>query len=227
MILKIAGIESSIDFKQNINVLEISNKGLYRSIILQLNNAINNKTETTEVMLVENEEQVEMNKFLKIIIDPFNIEFNSKDVLTKVYAHLEKLNLLEIATNPKFEQTIQELLNYVRDLVLDLSFDCTLNDTINFKDLLKVLSVKIDVEQYETLEDKIIFLVDLMSEFNLCNVLIFIGLKQYFNDEQLEMIYRYAISKDMHLLLIDNSTYKKIDLETKIVIDEDFEDFIQ
>lgn len=227
MILKIAGIDSTIDFTQNINVLEIQNKGMYRNIILKLNNAINNKIEIPEIMLVENEEQVEMSKVSKIIIDPFNIEFNSKDVLTKLYAQLDKFNSLEIATNPKYEQLIQELLNYVRDLVLDLSFECTINDTINFKDLLKILSVKIDVEQYETLEDKILFLIDLMSEFNICNVLIFVGLKQYFNDEQLESIYRYAISKDMHLLLLDNSTYEKLELETKIVIDDDFEDFIQ
>lgn len=226
MILKIAGINSEIDFKNFINVLEIQNKGMYRNIIMKLNSSINNKDEESEIIIVENEEKLDMNKVAQIVIDPFNVEFNSKEVLSKLYLRVEQLNLLESATNSKYEKVTLELLNYIRELLLDLPFDCNMNEKIGVKDLLKILSVKIDTIQYETLEDKIMFLMDLINEFELCNILILVGIKQYFDTEKLNVLYKYAISKEIRLLLLENVETEKLDLENKIIIDEDFVDFI-
>lgn len=226
MILKIAGINSEIDFRNFINVLEIQNKGMYRNIIMKLNTAINNKEEENEIIIVENEEKIDMNKVAQIVIDPFNIEFNSKEILSKLYLRVEQLNLLESATNSKYEKVTLELLNYIRELLLDLPFNCNMNEKIEIKDLLKILSVKIDIIQYETLEDKIMFLIDLINEFELCDILILVGIKQYFDVEKLNILYRYAISKEIRLLLLENVTQEKLELENKIIIDEDFVDFI-
>lgn len=225
MILKIAGINSIIDFKNIINVLEIQDKGMYRNIISNLSNAINNKEDINEIMIVENEEKVDINKVAQIVIDPFNIEFNSKDILGKLYSRIEQLNLLESATNSEYEKTTLELLSYIRELLVDLPFECNINEKIGIKDLLKILSVKIDTSQYETLEDKLMFLIDLINEFEICNILILVGIKQYFDEEKLNVLYRYAISKEIRLLLLENTEMKKIKLENKIVIDEDFVDF--
>lgn len=226
MILKIAGINSEIDFKNFINVLEIQNKGMYRNIIMKLNSSINNKEEENEIIIVESEEKLDMNKVAQIVIDPFNIEFNSKEVLSKLYLRVEQLNLLESATNPKYEEVTLELLNYIRELLLDLPFDCNMNENIGVKDLLKILSIKIDTTQYETLEDKIMFLIDLINEFELCDILILVGIKQYFDTEKLNVLYKYAISKEIRLLLLENVTQEKLKLENKIIIDEDFVDFV-
>lgn len=226
MILKIAGINSKIDFTNFINVLEIQNKGMYRNIIMKLNSSINNKEEENEIIIVENEEKLDMSKIAQIVIDPFNIEFNSKEILNRLYSRVEQLNLLESAINSKYEKTTLELLSYIRELLLDLPFDCNINEKIAIKDLLKILSVKIDTLQYETLEDKIMFLMDLLNEFEICNILILVGIKQYFDTEKMNILYKYAISKEIRLLLLENAETEKLDLENKIIIDEDFVDFI-
>lgn len=227
MKLKISGIESEIDLNNKINVLEIEDKSLFKNIVTKLNDAINYKEEETDIMLSDNEQLLDMRKNLQIVIDPFNIDFNSKDILGKLYGKLEQINTLETATNDDYIRITNELIVYVRDLVNDLPFECDMNERVGFKEVLKIVSLKIDAEQYQKLEEKIMFFIDLVSEFELCKSIAFVSIKQYFTNDELNVIYRYAISKEVGIILLENSSSEKLQLEHKVIIDNDFEDFCE
>lgn len=227
MRLKISGIESEIDLNNKINVLEIENKALFKNIVTKLNDVINYKEEEADITLSDGEQVLDMNKYIQIIIDPFNIDFNSKDILGKLYGKLEQLNSLESAINDEYIRITNELIAYTRDLANDLTFDCNVAEKISFKDILKIVSLKIDGDQYQKLEDKIMFFIDLISEFELCKSLVFVSIKQYFTNEELEIIYKYAISKEVGIVLLENSSSEKLKLEHKVIIDNDFEDFCE
>lgn len=227
MKLKIAGIESEINLDNKINVVEILDKHLFKNIVNKLNNAINYDQDVEEIILTNEDVKINMNKNMQLIIDPFNIDFNSKDILSKLYAKLDQMNTLEMVINDEFVTVVNKLIQYVRDIVNDLTFECSMTDKIAFKDILKILSLKIDTEQYEKLEDKIMFLIDLISEFELCKIIVFVNIKQYIDNEIAEIVYKYAISKEITILLIESTKCEKIEHENKLIIDEDFEDYIE
>ena len=227
MKLKIAGIESEINLDNRINVVEILDKHLFKNLVNKLNDAINYDQDVEEIILTNEDVKINMNKNMQIIIDPFNIDFNSKDILSKLYVKLDQMNTLEMVINDEFATIANKLIKYVRDIVNDLTFECSMTDKIAFKDILKILSLKIDTEQYEKLEDKIMFLIDLVSEFELCKTIVFVNLKQYIDNETAKIVYKYAISKEITILLIESTKCEKIEHENKLIIDEDFEDYIE
>lgn len=230
MKLKIAGLDNELDLENNeINILEIEDKNLFKKLILDFNNSINYKYETREIIMNDSIEgsnkEIDISKNCNIYLDVFNLEVNSKQIITKLYDKIEKNIILEQSIDRKFQEYLYKIKNYIENIVLDLNFDCNINDIV-IKDLLKILGIKINIDYTKTLEDKIFFLFDILSEFESNKILIFINLKQYFEDDILIEIYKYAIKNEMKLILIEQGNNKNlIKYEKKIFIDKEFDDF--
>ncbi|MEG0282977.1 MAG: type II-A CRISPR-associated protein Csn2 [Clostridia bacterium] len=226
MKLSISGIENRIDFENMINVLEIEDKNFIKKFITELNICINNNIETENIILEENNEVLKLSNNLMLIFDIFNIDFNSKNILNKLYVKANELVNLDDKIDEEFQMLIQKLIMYISEKLNEFPFDCVLNRDIVFKDLLKTFSVKINAEQYYLPEEKIMFLIDLVSEFRITNVLVFINIKNYFEKDILEEIYKYSVSKEVKLLLIENRiSSETLKYEKKLYIDADFDDF--
>ena len=86
MKLKINGFDNKIIFNdQNINILTIKNTKCF-SHILQILNDKTNGIESNEIFLLgENNEEMNMAKEIQIVLDVFNIDYNSKKILNKIY----------------------------------------------------------------------------------------------------------------------------------------------
>ena len=88
------------------------------------------------------------------------------------------------------------------------------------------MSLKIDTSKYKTLEEKLIFLIDLINEFKLTEVLILVNLKTFLSKNQIEEIYKHSLYREVNILLIENTEFsEKLEYEKKLVIDNDFDDF--
>ena len=77
MKLKINGFDTKIDFNnENINILVIKDTRCFSHIIETINNIINGE-ESTEIFLLDNEDnELNMSKEMYLVIDLFNIEYN-------------------------------------------------------------------------------------------------------------------------------------------------------
>ena len=85
MRLKIVGFENELIFNNNINVLIISNKECFLHV-LECINSKNQGLENNEIFLLDSENnELDMEKNILILFDVFNIEYNSKKFLNKIY----------------------------------------------------------------------------------------------------------------------------------------------
>ena len=227
MKLEIAGIENSIDLNEaSINILEVENKSLFKKIVTDFNNIIKNDYETKEIILSEEDNIKRIDKEVEIYIDILNIDFNSKELLSKLYSRIEKNILLEQSVDIKLLQILQELRTYMNEIVLEFPFDCNMKNEIQIKDLIKCLDIKLNTDYAESLEEKLFLLFDIIAEFNLKKILIFANLKSYFEDETLIEIYKSAIKNNLNLILIESKLCsEKIKYEKKLIIDKEFDDF--
>ena len=116
---------------------------------------------------------------------------------------------------------------YARILKLISEYDLPLsvNEEMNFQDILK--NVKFSINNKKTVLENLFLIIDLESILKINDLLIFVNLKQYLNEADINELYKYAIYNDVKLTLIDNQLYKdKNEFENKIIIDSDLNEFV-
>ena len=225
MNINILGYNNKINFEDGyVNVLEIINKNAFTTIISIFNKLCNDeKFETNEITLHGNNNEIlKFSKEAEIVIDIFNIELNSKKIITKLY------NVIE--SNMENMDEINEYTTKLRTLLYsnieELPFNFDINMEVNIQDLLKLYGVKIDISMYIDFSEKLTFLIDVISTLKIGNILIIPNLKTYLTEEELIKIYKYSMYKDIKLLIIENSSSNILKYEKKLQIDESFCDIM-
>ena len=227
MNLCIAGFKNEIEFNNTINVLVIRNRNLLVKTIMELNNIINYQTPSKDIILYDKDKIVDMSKNIFLVFDVFNIDVNSKNVLNQLYTRISNIVELDNRINQDYNLLVGNIVGYVREKLNDLPFEYDINKNIQPKDILKLLSLKINMDKYNTLQEKIMFLVDVISEFKIASILTLVGINNYFEQEILEEIYKYAKCRGINLLLIENDyPLDRKSIENILYIDEDFDDFM-
>ena len=223
MKLKINGFDNEIIFNdQNINILTIKNTKCF-SHILQILNDKTNGIESNEIFLLgENNEEMNMAKEIQIDLDVFNIDYNSKKILNKIYEiisnNIEKNQYFEV------ERMVLNLRNYIID---DLPFEFVMKNEIEIPEVLKLYNLKIDEENYTSILEKIEILIDIFSTLKIAKILIIPNLKLFLDEAELVELYKYSLYNNINLLLIERNEYTKLKYEINIIIDENFNDFLK
>lgn len=166
-----------------------------------------------------------MNKEVLMVLDVFNIDYNSKKILSKIYELIEE----KIVMNQDLEidNKIFELRNYIVEEINELPFEFIMKDEIKIMDILKMYSLKIDSDNYNKLTEKIEFLIDIISTLKIAKILIIPNMKLFLTDEEVVEVYKYSLYNNVNLLIIERNDRKKLKYEKKLVIDENFYDYFE
>lgn len=226
MKLKINGFDNEIIFNdQNINILTIKNTKCF-SHILQILNDKTNGIESNEIFLLgENNEEMNMAKEIQIVLDVFNIDYNSKKILNKIYEIIS--NNIEKNQDFEVERMVLNLRNYIIEEINDLPFEFVMKNEIEIPEVLKLYNLKIDEENYTSILEKIEILIDIFSTLKIAKILIIPNLKLFLDEAELVELYKYSLYNNINLLLIERKEYTKLKYEINIIIDENFNDFLK
>ena len=226
MIISINGFDNKIELNvDSVNVLEIENKKLFNRIIQLFNSKINGDLEDdNEVLLKDKNEVLDIEKNAVIIFDIFNIDYNNKRYLSKIY---EKIDLnINNSENCELEKIIISLRNNIITEINEFPFEFSIEDKIKIQDLLKIFQLKINEELYSTVLEKLEFFIELTSTLGLAKVLIIPNLKSYLDKDELLELYKYSLYNNVNLLIIESTKDEELlNYENKILIDNNFCDF--
>ena len=119
------------------------------------------------------------------------------------------------------------LRKYLIDEINEIPFEFNMNSDIDVQDLLKIFNVKIDTSCYISIVEKIEFIIDIISNFKIAEILVIPNLKTYLNEYELLEIYKYSIYNNVNLLLVENVLENKLlKYEQKNIIDENFDEML-
>lgn len=226
MKLKINGFENEIKFESgNIYVIEINNPKCFSNILQIINDKING-LESSEIFLLDNNDEIlNMSKEMYIVFDVFNIEYNSKKILNKLYELIEK----NINTNQdlQLENMMLKVRNYLIEEINELPFEFTMKQELDILEILKIFGVKIDESCYISILEKIEMLIDIIATLKIARVLIIPNLKQYLTKEELVEIYKYSLYNNINLLLIERENKEKLEYEKVLTIDKEYNDILK
>lgn len=225
MKLKINGFENEIQFDEEyINVLTVNNSKCFSHIIGILNDKING-IESNEIFLLdEKNQELKMDKKAYIVLDIFNIDYNSRKVLNKIYDIIAE----NIENNQDYEvdKMVMELRNYIIQEINELPFEFVMKSELEIPEILKLYNLKIDDENYTSILEKVEILIDIISTLKVADILIIPNLKLFLSNEELVELYKYSLYNNVKLLLIERDNEKHLKYEKNIIIDENFCDFI-
>ena len=224
MKLRINGFENEFEFDDtHVNVLTIENAKCFSNIIQILNEKVNGLENNEIFLLNETNEEIKFNKVM-IIFDIFNIDYNSKKILNKIYEiiseHVKNLQDIEI------ENMIVDLRKKIIEEINELPFEFTMKDDIDITELLKLYSLKIDPQNYETIIERIEFMIDLAATLKIADLIIIPNLKMYLTEEETIELYKYSLYNNIKLLIIERKNDKHLRYEKEMQIDENYFDII-
>ena len=226
MIMSIIGFENKINFKEEkINILEIYDKKLFRNFISEINEQCNGEVEeNNDIVLMEDSKRLKINKTIYLLTDLFNIDFNTRKIINKIYSLISQN--IKNRQDDELEKIILQLRKYLTEEINEIPFEFNMNSEIDIMDLLKVFEVKIDTTCYTTIVEKVEFMIDLISNLKIAEILVIPNLKTYLNVEELVEIYKYSIYNNVKLLIVENNkSNKTLIYEQKNIIDENFDEY--
>lgn len=226
MIMSIIGFENKINFKEEkISILEIYDKKLFRNFISEINEQCNGEAEeNNNIVLMEDSKRLKINKTIYLLTDLFNIEFNARKIINKIYSLISQN--IKNRQDDELEKIILQLRKYLTEEINEIPFEFNMNSEIDIIDLLKVFEVKIDTTCYTTIVEKVEFMIDLISNLKIAEILVIPNLKTYLNAEELVEIYKYSIYNNVKLLIVENNkSNKTLIYEQKNIIDENFDEY--
>lgn len=206
-----------VDYDENeVNILSIENIDIYRDFLNSLYNM--SEGEEGNIILSENEKSLNFSKKADLIFNPFSVDCSSKKIINGLYKELTSVISVDLTGKySDFEKAAMELLDTA---VSSLPYNLTYDEDAGIEGMLKYFDVKVDSVP-ENLTEKLIDYFRAMCD--ICSVKIFfvIGLKNYFNDTELEYIYEFCVSRKIWLISIESNFKKKLKFENNLIIDED------
>ena len=224
MKLRINGFENELKFDdEHVNLLTIKNAKCFSHILEILNQKINGLENEEIFLLDEQNEEINFNKTM-IIFDIFNIEYNSKKILNKIYEIISKN--VENSQDLEIESMIVELRKKIIQEINELPFEFEMKDDIDITEILKLYSLKIDTTNYETVLERIEFIIDLATTLKIADLIIIPNLKMYLTEEETIELYKYSLYNNVKLLIIERENKKHLKYENEMQIDENYCDQI-
>lgn len=225
MKLRINGFTNELDFyNDKVSILVVKDTKCFTNIIQKINDKING-IESEEIFLLDDKEnELKMSKEMCMILDLFNIDYNSKKILGKLYDKISEN--IENSGETKLQNLFIEVRKNIVEEINEFPFEFTMSDDIDIINILKLYNLKVDILSYETILEKIEFFIDLNATLNIFNVIVLPNLKMYLSEKELIELYKYSLYNNVKLLLIEKNFTQKLEYEHILAIDEEFDDYI-
>lgn len=209
-------IDYLVDFKENIvNVLVLENQDVMSYVVYDLwNQCAGNDGD----FILSDKKELKLDKNMQLIINPFDIDFNNKKIISTLYN-----NLSQIANEYVEEKA------YINANILSLLDDIILKDKypnieysldFSWNDIFKLYSVKIE-DNTETLISRLIDYMNLISSYIDVKILTLVNIKSYLSENELIELYQSASYNKIQLLLIESIERKILSNEEVCIVDSD------
>lgn len=212
--------QRKIEIVENtIYTLVFENKKYYRENIKEL--ISQHKGNEGNYIYSNDNKEIAFEKSSYIITDIFNIDINSKKILTKIYNSLLKQIIDDTV---EYNELTTHIRVYFEKLIFNSSFEVEQGEEIDINSLLKLGDFRIHVEEDDILEKFIKFLKVLVQLCGIKNIFV-VGLHNVFTDEEIKEIYKEVCVNKISIINIEYQQFSNISdknyIEKVYIFDKD------
>lgn len=197
-------------------VFVIENPSIYTEIVSDLWNQ--NMGQNGILRLLDGEKEKSFAKDVCLIMNPLAVDCNERKILNKLFDGMTKtMNQSFLMENTRINS---EIVNYLDKILDSEPFHLEMNVEMDFTGLLKLYNVHLEYEGSSLLE-KLSDYIRLTHQICRIKLFIFVGLKAFLKEEELEEFYNLTQYEEVELLLIESTSHTLISNEAGLIIDID------
>lgn len=217
--MRLANSDYSIDFSINENeVYEIvvEAASTFSDIVGTLVGQKNGSDGT--FYFSEGNKVLKFDKVSDVLIDYFSISINSRKILSSLYSEMEAIANEDIERKVRINAEIISVL----DSIVTSVGESEVSYNLDFKwtDVFKIYNVEFE-ELFDSLAEKLISYVRLVSRFTDIKLLFLVNARAYFSQEELNSIYEIANYCKTSIVLLEPCENVNRGLEKRFIIDRD------
>ncbi len=171
-------------------------------------------------ILSDEDKVLDLKKYAELITDPFQIDFNDRQIQKKLYTQLQ-----DLAVGGEFYLHTQELKSLIKKYFFDLEYasgyDLEMADEIDLSAVFKAVGIQLDCENAETLVERIEAYIKIMAELMKKKLIILVNSRCYLTNEQIDQLAESCMYNEIALLLIENVQRDFSDKRNYCIIDQD------
>ena len=203
--------QRKIEIEENtIYTLVFENKKYYRENIKEL--ISQHKGNEGNYIYSNDNKEISFEKSSYIITDIFNIEINSKKILTKIYNSLLKQIIDDTV---EYNELTTHIRAYFEKLIFNSPFEVEQSEEIDINSFLKLGDFRIHIEEDDILEKFIKFLKVLVQLFGI-NIIFIVGLHNVFTAEEIKEIYKEVCVNKISIINIEYQQFYNLSDENYI-----------
>lgn len=188
-----------------IQILEVENQTLFRSIIFSMNQLVQGHLGTEQIILEDQDAILDISKHVFLVMDVFNMDFNRSQILKTLYMYIEKHCLMEDELHQSIQQVSRNINQIMQQIVQEYEFELEFKSQYYIQDFLKLAGLKFNMQIYNTPFENLCGIMDVIASLNLFKVLVLVNCKCYFSESELAELYKTAIYKKIYLVLIESN----------------------
>lgn len=223
MNLSLSGFPESLALECDaVSVLEIHNPTLFARVCQSLFSELD-EAAVEPYALWEGEERRSSRNYFLFVFNPFELPWTERALLGEVLERIEHLFMSEDEARQEIETAGCVLSNRVASLGLQLKSDYDFEVQWDMRKYLKAFDFGVDVDPSDTLLDNLIKFLKFASDAAFAKQLVFVNLKQFLEENELQKFYRQAVFSELKVLLLENvPDDASYEYERKMRIDRDF-----
>lgn len=203
--VRIKGMDEILDIKEHESlIIIIQEHKLLRNLVRSI---IDYDDESSQFVLERDTKLIKIKDVLTIS-DLFNIDVNSKQIIERIIKEIE-FALVESGAYIEISRALTKAIDYVEQT--KYNDDIELVYSTNPSDMRKFFKyLGINLQKTENLIDNLYHFISLISELNLCSVLIVTNTLIYFDREEIANLIEFCRFKLITLIIIDNVEVDKV-----------------
>lgn len=170
-------------------------------------------------VLSDNDKIVEISKYMEIILNPFGVQINSKKILTKLYSDLDKLAKSE-QMYLQTCQVMQSMIKYLLELEYESDYILEFEHEFDLIQIFKAVGIRHEIMEEDYFENLIRY-IKIVSRVLGTKIVVFVNIRSYFDDIQLEQLLKEAAYQEIQILLIENQQKACLKDVFRYIIDND------
>lgn len=207
----------SLTFEENKAVLLIIEEKRLR---LELVDALYQQCmgEDSGFVLSEGAQILKMSKAADMLMNPFSVDCNNRKILTKLYQEIETCGNEDFYEEK--EKINREIIVFFDKIMMNVSYDIATKLELDLVELCKLYQVRLE-NAGNTLVEKIIEYIKIMSQLCAVKLFILLNFTLYLNKEEIKAMCEFASYRKVHILFVEYIVPVDIEIKNGCIIDED------
>lgn len=205
-----------------VSVLEVANRALFARICGSLASGLGADALEPYSLWDDADAELKPNAQFLLVASPLELPWDDKLLSGGLAARLEKMAFEDEGVRQSIEEAFAVLRSKLAQVALGLDSDYTFGVDWELKRYLRTYGFGVDLVEDEPLIDKLIKFLKLAKDASLKRALLFVNLKLFLTENELELFFEQAFFSRLSVLLVENTQDDACHQhERKYTIDQD------